>query len=453
MPADPAAAASAVLDRLAGGIAPGGVIGVAVSGGGDSVALLLIAVDWAKGRRLRLRAATVDHGLRPESASEAEGVAVLCRRLGIRHQTLKAEGLATAAGNLPAAARAVRLSLLADWAARHGLAAVLLGHTLDDQAETVLMRLARGSGVEGLSAMQAERSWGGVRWLRPLLGIRRDALRGMLRERGVGWVEDPTNEDPGYDRTKARTALATLAPLGIGAEGLAATAQRLQRQRRVLERAMRDLAARARRWGELGEVLLDPHELAGDERETALRLLADTLRRLSGARYPPRYRALADALDRLLSKPVAGATLSGCLLRRRKCGPVLACREPAACAGPVPLAGKSVTWDGRWVLAPRNGWPDSAAAGALGRDGSAVLGAAARAGAWQAPSGWDAAPAVVRLTTPAVWSLATGALLAAPLAGYTAAGMAACVEIAPVEGLRHDRASDYGSPAADCPDP
>ena len=130
--------------------------------------------------------------------------------------------------------------------------------------------------------------------------------------------------------------LAALAPLGIGPEGLAETALRLQRQRRVLKRAMRRLARRGRRWGALGEAWLDPAELAADERDTARRLLADTLQRLSGAAYPPRYRALAAALERLLGGPEADATLSGCVLRRRAGGPLLVCREPKACAGPVP---------------------------------------------------------------------------------------------------------------------
>jgi tRNA(Ile)-lysidine synthase len=451
MHADPVAAGSGELDRLAAGIAPGAAVGVAVSGGSDSTALLIIAAGWAERSGRPLRAATVDHGLRSESAAEAAGVAALCRKLRIPHETLTADGLVAKRGNLPAAARDARLALLAGWAVRHELAAVLLGHTLDDQAETVIMRLARGSGVEGLSAMQAERIWAGVRWLRPLLGIRRTALRDVLRQRRVQWVEDPTNEDSGYDRVRARAALAALAPLGIDSEGLAATAMRLQRQRRVLERAMRELAARARHWGALGEAWLDPQALAADEVDTALRLLADTLQRLSGAPYRPRYRALAGALDRLLAGPTADATLSGCVLRRRRGGPVLVCREPAACAGPVPLAGSSIDWDGRWMLVPRNGWPDGAAVAAIGRGGLDALRAAARAGTWRAPSVWGSAPAILRMSTPGIWSVTTGALLAAPLAGYAAAGVEASVDIVPVARLRDDAVADYGRLAVRCP--
>ncbi len=447
MAESPVAAVWAELDRLTAGIGPG-IIGVAVSGGGDSTALLLIAARWTRDRGWRLAAATVDHGLRPESAAEAAGVAGQCAELGIPHETLPAGDLAAAAGNLSAAAREARLELLSAWAARLGLASVLLGHTLDDQAETVLMRLARGSGVEGLSGMQADLCWRGTRWLRPLLGVRRADLRGFLLAEGFSWAEDPTNENPGYDRVKARAALATLAPLGIDAGGLAETALRLQRQRRVLERAMARLADRARCWGGLGEVRLDPAELAADEADTALRLLADTLQRLSGAAYPPRYRALAALLGRMLAGADADATLAGCVIRRRTGGPVLVCREPDACAGPVAPEDGSVTWDGRWVLRPRGGWPAEAIVGALGEAGISALKAVARSGAWHPPAAWQAAPAVVRQTTPALWRCSGGeapVLVSAPLAGYRTegAGGADPVEILPAEGLRAGAAPAY----------
>ena len=162
----------------------------------------------------------------------------------IPHEILTIGALA-GPGNLSAKARNARYDALSGWAQRHDLSAVLLGHTMDDQAETVLMRLARGSGVEGLSGMAAEMDWGGVRYLRPVLTARRDALRAWLQAQGIAWVEDPTNQDDGYDRVKARQALEVLAPLGIDVPGLAATADRLARQRRVLEGAAQDLIASA----------------------------------------------------------------------------------------------------------------------------------------------------------------------------------------------------------------
>jgi tRNA(Ile)-lysidine synthase len=421
---DTGAAVFAELDRLV----PDGAPGVAVSGGGDSVALLIIAARWADERGRAIAAATVDHGLRAESAAEAAGVAALCARLGIPHQILRAGNLRDAGGNLSAAAREARFSLLGDWARAQGLSAVLLGHTMDDQAETVLMRLARGSGVEGLSAMQAGLQRSGMLWLRPLLGIRRAALRAVLRAAGEGWVEDPANEDPQYDRVKARRALAALAPLGIDAEGLARTAWHLQRQRRVLERAMDDLARHARRWGALGEVRLDLAAMAEDEPDTALRLLADSLMRVSGALYRPRFRALSKVLDRVLSGQGAATTLSGCLIRPGD-ETALICREPGACEPMRPLVAGVTVWDRRWRVTVAGVWPASTRLGALGEPGLAALRADPDSSAWTVPSIWVSAPRAVRRTTPAIWcgpGLDSGSdsgpetpvLLAAPLAGY-----------------------------------
>ena len=431
---DTGAAVFAELDRLVPGGTPDAavsgapVLGVAVSGGGDSTALLIIAARWAVEHGRSIAAATVDHRLRAESAAEAAGVAALCARLGIPHRTLRAGSLRDAGGNLPAAAREARFSLLGDWARAQGLAAVLLGHTMDDQAETVLMRLARGSGAEGLSAMQAGLRRSGMLWLRPLLGVRREALRAVLRAAGVGWVEDPTNEDAQFDRVKARRALAALAPLGIDAEGLARTAWHLQRQRRVLERAMDDLARRARRWGALGEVRLDLAAMAEDEPDTALRLLADSLVRVSGAVYRPRFRALSELLDRTLSGAGAGATLSGCLIRYAE-GVALICREPGACEAMRSLVAGATVWDRRWRVTAAGAWPASARLGALGEPGLAALRASAGSRAWIAADSWVSAPRAVLRTTPAIWCDSESdsgsdsgpespVLLAAPLADY-----------------------------------
>jgi tRNA(Ile)-lysidine synthase len=424
---DVAAAVFAELDRLVPAKKPSGeppALGVAVSGGGDSTALLVIAARWAHARGHAISAATVDHGLRAGSAAEAAGVAALCTRLGIPHETLRAGNLRDAGGNLAAAARDARFALLGGWARARVLSAVLLGHTMDDQAETVLMRLARGSGAEGLSAMQAVLERAGVVWLRPLLGARRAALREVLRAEGISWAEDPTNEDTQYDRVKARQALAALAPLGIDVEGLARTAWHLQRQRRVLERAMQALASRARSWGVLGEVHLDLAAMAGDEPDTALRLLADSLVRVSGADYRPRFRALSAVLDGLLSGQSTGTTLSGCLIRPGSgANPqsVLICREPDACEPMIPLLAGETVWDRRWRVTARGVWPALSQLGALGEQGLAALRTSADLGAWREPAAWASAPRAARQTTPAIW-LGNGAqvpeLLAAPLAGY-----------------------------------
>src|SRR5690606_29766263 len=201
--ADPdAARVHAALDRLAGDQP---VLGIALSGGGDSTALMHLAHGWG---RARLLAATVDHGLRPGSADEARQAGLAAAALDIPHETLcwTRQG----GGNLMAAARSARLRLLGDWARRHGLSAVLLGHTLDDQAETLLMRLGRGAGVDGLSAMAPARAALGVTWLRPLLEVGRAELRQWLAARDLRWSDDPSNDNADFQRVRLRQAISTL---------------------------------------------------------------------------------------------------------------------------------------------------------------------------------------------------------------------------------------------------
>lgn len=318
---------------------PDAPLGVAISGGGDSVALLLLLHKAG----FKLRAATVDHCLRPEAAEEALGVARLCEKLDVPHEVL-VWNEPDFKGNLQKAAREARRGLLAAWAKRHGLRDIVLGHTLDDQAETVLMRLARGSGVDGLAGMAALRQEGDVNWHRPLLTARRAELRAYLLEIGIGWVDDPSNDDLRYDRVKARRALDILAPLGLGSVKLAETAAHMRRARGALEAGTLELAQRCARVSDAGEMVLAGLENA--PREVQLRLLAGALGWVSGAGYRPRFAALEGLLDACLSGASFGKTLHGCGISRKKIGIVIN-REVAATPvlGPV-----GETWDGRWEI-------------------------------------------------------------------------------------------------------
>ncbi|MCS6622307.1 tRNA lysidine(34) synthetase TilS [Roseibacterium beibuensis] len=345
-------------------------IGLAVSGGGDSMALLTLAHNWTRDWGVQLRVVTVDHGLRPESADEAAMVACECASLGWPHDTLRWQGW-DGQGNLQDAARRARLNLIDGW--RGGMRDVLVAHTLDDQAETVLMRLKRGSGVDGLSGMAEARVLpSGMRILRPLLGERREALRHYLRTLKMPWVEDPSNEDPRFDRVQARRALAELAHYGLSAEALARTAARMARARdalslRAAEAAKRIVAEGVGCGHATGDLWIDRDGFAALDRETQLRLLAAGLRWIASAAYRPRASALEAMLEAALSG--GGSTLAGCAVRVTTTHLHLF-REYKAVEGVSVPAGPGARWDTRWRICAQG---DGLTIRALGPDGWAQV--------------------------------------------------------------------------------
>ncbi|TMM47370.1 tRNA lysidine(34) synthetase TilS [Qipengyuania marisflavi] len=188
-------------------------MGIAVSGGPDSLALLLLAHAALPGQ---VQAATVDHGLRPESADEAAMVASLCEKLGIAHRILPVE---VERGNLQARARKARYTALAEWADEQAIDAILTAHHADDQAETLVMRLNRGSGMAGLAGVRGlALLTDAIRLVRPLLNWRKSELEKVCADAGVEPASDPSNENESFDRVRIRRALATsdwLDPLAI----------------------------------------------------------------------------------------------------------------------------------------------------------------------------------------------------------------------------------------------
>lgn len=375
--------------------APPARLGVAVSGGSDSLALLHLLHDWRDAGGPSLRVATVDHGLRPEAATEASEVARICAGLGLPHETLHWHD-EVPHGNLPDRARRARYRLLAGWARAQGLSDVAIGHTRDDLAETFLMRLARGSGIDGLAAMRARWLAEGVTFHRPLLALGRAELRDLLRARGVRWTDDPSNADPRYERTQARAALAALAPLGLDAATLAATAERLAEARAALAHHAWE-RARTLATVEAGDLLLARAGLDALPDETARRLLVAGLRWLTGAPYPPRGMAMSDFLR--AARDGRRMTLHGSVLSAdathlrlgREYRAVAGCRTPA-----------TGLWDGRWR--------------AYG-DGAAEIAALGPSGLAACPD-WRAGglPHASALAAPGLWR--DGRLIAAPLHGW-----------------------------------
>lgn len=310
-----------------------GPIGLAVSGGGDSMALMHLAA--AAG--IRAEVATVDHRLRPEAAAEAAAVARQAAGLGFAHATLVWQAGGSAKGNLADAARRARYGLLAAWARERAVSAVILAHTQDDLAETFLMRLARGAGLDGLSAMSDVFLRDGVTFRRPLLSVSRKQLRDWLAARSIPWFEDPTNADPAYDRTRARSALGALSPLGITAERLGDVARHLAAARTALEAATQDLLSRvARVQGEGLALRLDLEDLIAAPDDLARRAVLAMIDWIQPADYPPRGAQVTALLARLSAGQ--GGELAGARFLRWK-GEVWA------------VAGRA--WpEGAWVIEP-----------------------------------------------------------------------------------------------------
>jgi len=269
-------------------------LGLAVSGGGDSLAMLHLLAPWAKDRNIRLSVATVDHGLRPESAEEAVTVGQICKGLGIPHKTLKWMNW-DGKGNLQDRARRARQQLLLAWAETEGIDCIALGHTSDDQAENFLLRLTRGSGVDGLSGMDPVRQINNLHWVRPMLGVRREELRRYLKARQIGWMDDPSNDDLRFDRVRARKLLKELNVMGLTSAKLVETSGRMQMARDALEHFAK-MSAKACTRIEAGDVVMDSPALLRLPKETILRLLAHGISWVASAEYRPRMKALEAAL-------------------------------------------------------------------------------------------------------------------------------------------------------------
>lgn len=293
-------------------------VALAVSGGADSTALMLLVRHWldlAPAPHPHISVLTVDHKLRAASAVEAGQVRRQATALGFQHRTLEWTAPKPATG-LPATARRARYGLLTGYCREHAIPAFATAHTEDDQAETVIMRLARGGGVDGLSAMSPRAALDGVALLRPLLGLSRDRLRHVLQESGVAWSDDPTNEDEHYERVRIRKALARQDGLGLSRQKLALTAARLRRARDALDAIA---AATLRAWltlDEAGWASMPLKALIEAEKEIAIRMLRRITLAIGGGKMPVPLAKVEAACEALRSSSKS-LTLGGCQIALR----------------------------------------------------------------------------------------------------------------------------------------
>jgi tRNA(Ile)-lysidine synthase len=420
------------LRRLFSAVSGHARVVLAVSGGSDSMALMALyhayrAADPAAPEAI---VATIDHGLRAEAADDARFVANAAADLGLPAVVRRWEG-DKPASDIQAAARAARYRLLEAVAVEAGAGAVLTAHTRDDQAETVLLRLARGSGVKGLSAMASVRPLagdapgGGVALVRPFLAVSRARLRATLRRDGMTWREDPSNENDRFARVRMRRLMPALAAEGLDARRLAATADRLARADAAIDAMVGTLAATALEADAFGVLSLDVAAFGTAPDEVRLRLLARMLGWAGGGDYGPRL----DRLERAAAAIGAGRdtrfTLAGALVTLRG-GRLVICREAGRAGLPdMALArGASGIWDGRWRVRLSDAAPAAVTVRALGpawrgfappEPGPAPAGLAAVPGIF-CGEGLVAAPAFGHFAAP-VWRGAIAAGFATPPPG------------------------------------
>lgn len=384
-------------------------LGIAVSGGSDSLALLALAVEALAGKGIDIHAVTVDHRLRAASGSEAAAAAAVAQSLGVPHDILVWEE-GPKGGNLQEEAREARYDLLTAWAKGRDISMIALGHTADDQAETVLMRLRRASGVTGLAAMRARRMRDGVMLSRPMLGLRRRDLQDYLTARGIAWVNDPSNEDTQFERVRFRQAMDHLEALGLTVPTLIAVAENMARSRDALDWYAFTSAQELLQVSPLG-VRIEQRGFRVLPEEIAFRLLRHGLGWVSAQRHPPRRDPLLAAIRAV--RHGTSFTLAGCQLVSRK-GATWITRELNAVADHS--AGLGDLWDHHWRICAE---PVRPLAAHVAHENRLVVRALAHEGLLQFTE-WRELdlPRSVLAATPAVWQ--GDQLIAAPSAGFAA---------------------------------
>lgn len=324
-------------------------VAVAVSGGSDSMALLHLVRQWSRMPQgpKELFALTVDHGLRNGSAAESEQVGRWCAALGVPHVTLPWLGEKPKTG-IQAKARKVRYDLLAQWCRTHSVPILMTGHTADDQAETVYMRQQRTSSLKSLAAIWPENEWLGVRLLRPLLNTRRESLQAYLRDRGEAWLNDPSNDNPEFERVRVRRAL-------VGADTNDLNSVATQSQQAVREQHMlaKTWMALHRVTDAYGVVRLTRKALQSEQEGLRTCVLSEVVQ-MTGNGTPPEAAGVA-AIAAWLQHNVTGRrSLNGAIINARQ-NVIEVMREPGRIRdrwAVVPDSGRLI-FDGRFdVSAP-----------------------------------------------------------------------------------------------------
>ena len=333
------------------------------------MALLHLMAEWRADGEAKpdLTVLTVDHGLRAESRDEAAMVTRVATRLGLPHAILTWRQGAKQSGGLQERAREARYDLMAAYCHAHDIPALVTAHHLDDQAETFLMRLKRGSGLDGLAAIPEESVWSGIAVLRPLLEMPKARLAATLAAAGLGWAEDPSNSDERFERARMRASHEALAKLGLTPEALARSARRLRRARAALDDAAREFLSTHGAMSEAGYCVIERTQLIAAPEEIALRVLARAVNAVSGREAPLQLAKLESLLEGLSENSKSAHTLGGCRLQPIG-GRLGVFRETRGTGLPsLQLApGEHALWDNRFAVALRSSASAPVTVAALG---------------------------------------------------------------------------------------
>lgn len=371
-------------------------LAVACSGGADSAALVFLLQEWALRHGAKLVALIVDHGLRHEAAKEAIATQSLLSQAGIPSDILihhPEDGEQKNKGNLQEYARKQRYRLLCDWCRKAGIIHLFMGHQRDDGVETFFDHLGRGSGVDGLSLIRAERFLPECRILRPLLAFGREEIRTFLMVANISFIEDPSNQNDAFLRTRLRRFVKSIKSYDLPPQRISLAMQHLKNASILLEDQMNLFMARHLRFDAAGYVETSWEALLMLRKEEATRFLGALTAHLSGKIFRPRYRLLCQALESMHEKN--DFCVAGCRIQIRK-GRVFFFRHHHVFTRTSLMGKNTVRWDGRYDIDFLKNLEDIQI-GALGKKGVAQ--------AFQ--RGWKDAlsplPHPARLALPALW--------------------------------------------------
>lgn len=288
------------------------IIATGVSGGSDSLALTLMAAEELHALGYKIVALTVDHRLRPTSAKEAAYVKEILSAHGIEHHILVWHGTKPQTG-IEEAARAARYKLIQKWCDENNVHSIMMAHHLNDQAETFFLRLARGSGLDGLCGMSPISTRENLKILRPLLYTPPEVLKEYLRQKHISWIEDESNRDESLLRVKIRNFLPILAQnLGISPLQICQTMKRLQNSRRYIAHNAADFEKESIQIWENGALSIDYSSWRHLDNEIKLRILNKQIQKMGSLEYPPRSESVLCLIGKIENDEFKSATLGGC---------------------------------------------------------------------------------------------------------------------------------------------